>query len=271
MSTMSSGYVRNLSIPQKTGGNIKRRIADLAERVAYLEQSFMDESNDYYVLRFYAWSFFPFCFRFPFFPLIVSVLHGKLFISRLRNVWLVCGGIQIMRKAFVSCLTISLFFLLLCGIASAEISIPQNVAWKDDSAATATWPAVENANYYYLQVFVYHDNELLGSTYTGTTDTSIDVQQEIHRMVSKDQYDDIHFHCDDYGSITIAVLKEGISLETIAQISYEDQLKYLAVPPTNLYAPGVVHLSIEENQTLYVEIVSGTGVLTIERVNGLFQ
>lgn len=88
--------------------------------------------------------------------------------------------------------------------------------------------------------------------------------------IAAGQYD-IHFHCDDYGSITIAVLKEGISLETIAQISYEDQLKYLAVPPTNLYAPGVVHLSIEENQTLYVEIVSGTGVLTIEKVNGLFQ
>ena len=54
-----------------------------------------------------------------------------------------------------------------------------NVGWKDDSTATVTWDFVEGANYYEIEVYVYDEDLLLGFTTTGTTDTVIDVQQEI--------------------------------------------------------------------------------------------
>ena len=81
-----------------------------------------------------------------------------------------------------------LLVLFLTGIASAEIGVPQNPAWKQGSTATAVWTAVEGADYYLVNVQVFHGDEALGSIETGTSDTEVDLQQEINRVIPHGSY-----------------------------------------------------------------------------------
>ncbi|MBQ8043962.1 MAG: hypothetical protein IJ272_07440 [Clostridia bacterium] len=64
-----------------------------------------------------------------------------------------------------------------------------SVSWKEGSLATATWSEVENANYYYINVDVSYEGKALGSEITGTADTELDVQQEIHNIVGDMEVD----------------------------------------------------------------------------------
>ena len=66
-----------------------------------------------------------------------------------------------------------------------SLDVPDGLEWKEESMATATWNKVENANYYYVFVSVYSSDEnFIGESVTGTSDTSIDLQQELFLIVS---------------------------------------------------------------------------------------
>lgn len=85
-------------------------------------------------------------------------------------------------------LILSVMILLMLGIAHAEIGTPANPVWKEDSAATAAWESVEGSNYYAVDVYVYVGEAEIGTVQTGTSDTELDVQQEIHRIAG-DRFD----------------------------------------------------------------------------------
>ena len=63
--------------------------------------------------------------------------------------------------------------------APASLSVPTNVKWMDGSTATATWDAVDGANYYNVKVSAYSSGTLIGTQYTGTAGCAIDVQDII--------------------------------------------------------------------------------------------
>ena len=75
-----------------------------------------------------------------------------------------------------------------------ELGTPSGLTWKDGSTATASWNVVPNANYYKVNIYVYDRGTLIGQQETGTSDTEIDVQQEINYILStivnkEDKYD----------------------------------------------------------------------------------
>ena len=74
-----------------------------------------------------------------------------------------------------------------------EINDVENLQWVEDSAATILWTGVENANYYAVTVTVYRDDgiTLIGATDTGTTATTLDVQQEIHNVIADGEYETV--------------------------------------------------------------------------------
>ena len=65
------------------------------------------------------------------------------------------------------------------------LDTPTGLTWKEGSTATAKWNAVENANYYLVNVFLYDENgNLIGTRETGTSNTELDIQQEINSILS---------------------------------------------------------------------------------------
>ena len=72
-------------------------------------------------------------------------------------------------------------------VASTEAqsgTTAENVGWQNGSSATACWDPVSGANYYAVRVFVYEDSTLLNYGSTGTSDTQLDVQQEINDILT---------------------------------------------------------------------------------------
>ena len=69
-----------------------------------------------------------------------------------------------------------------------NLSVPENLIWKENATATATWKAVENANYYKVYVYVYNNDILIGSTETGTGSNEIDLQHEINKISENEKY-----------------------------------------------------------------------------------
>ena len=60
--------------------------------------------------------------------------------------------------AIFSILAVYLPGLSLISFAENNITsleTPTNLKWIEGSSATATWDAVENANYYYLNLYIY--------------------------------------------------------------------------------------------------------------------
>jgi len=110
------------------------------------------------------------------------------------------------------------FFLLVimmalfCVSALAELSVPENIHWKEGSSATAAWEAVTDANYYRLKVSVYDGDTLLGIAETGTASTEIDVQQEIYQVVWDSDL--------DYVDVSFSVAAEIISIDGDRQSSF---------------------------------------------------
>lgn len=86
---------------------------------------------------------------------------------------------------------VSIYFPSLTLISFATNSVtsldtPTNLKWKDKSTATATWNAVENANYYTVNLYLYNNSdELLNSRETGTSSNELDIQQEINFMMNE--------------------------------------------------------------------------------------
>ena len=150
-------------------------------------------------------------------------------------------------------LSLILLCLLFCAAISMscahaeELGVATNLHWKPESSATATWNAVDGANYYNIVTSVYYDGQKLGETETGTSDTELDVQQEIHAIVGEAAYDvvDVSF------TVTPAVIGEDGSVTT-GSISSESPMQsyLLAGPvlgkPTNLVLDSNCVLSWDE-------------------------
>ena len=110
-----------------------------------------------------------------------------------------------------------------CACALADLSVPQNIHWKDGSTATASWDAVEGANYYYVKVAVYHQNTIVGETETGTTANEIDIQSQINSIVGEKKYEFVKVQfsvCAAVTSSTGGETVKGQYSEPSAQINY---------------------------------------------------
>ena len=115
-----------------------------------------------------------------------------------------------------------------------------NLQWVEDSSATLSWDAVEDANYYAVTVNVYEtDGEtLIGSTETGTTDTELDVQQEIHDVIGIKDYDEVKV------AATVCAQKK-LDDVVVAQSQGESTglITYFMTPMVRLPNPTNVNLS----------------------------
>ena len=148
--------------------------------------------------------------------------------------------------------------MLFFFISSSEADSPKSVTgskWVIGSAATASWDACEGANYYSLNVYVYRDSRtenLIGQTETGTSDTSVDVQQEIYRAITGMSLDRV-FVCFD-------VRPENIDLHGGWEGSYSyksSALEYRINPNTVLLSvPNNIKLT--EDYTVSFETVDGS-------------
>ncbi len=73
-----------------------------------------------------------------------------------------------------------------------ELQTPGNLHWVADATATATWDAVEDANYYSVRIHVYDEkgNEFGNGELTGTPAKEVDLQAEINRICKSTQHDE---------------------------------------------------------------------------------
>jgi hypothetical protein len=122
--------------------------------------------------------------------------------------------------------------------------------WVEGSSATLSWDASEGANYYSVEVYVYdyEDETLIGSTETGTSETELDVQQEIHKVIGTVDYDVVKVSA----SVTAQQKKDDVLvLQSIKEntVLYVYQLKKLIKlsAPTNVTLTNDLILKFEHN------------------------
>ena len=88
--------------------------------------------------------------------------------------------------------------------APASLSVPTNVKWMDGSTATATWDAVDGANYYNVKVSAYKSGTLIGSQNTGTAICATDVQDIVRSISGVNSYQSV-----DISFAVQAVYRDG--------------------------------------------------------------
>ena len=147
---------------------------------------------------------------------------------------------------------ISLVSLAANNITS--LNTPSNLRWKDKSTATASWDAVENANYYLVNVIVYNGEEMIGIQETGTSTNEIDLQQEIYTILQSrnlESYQITFNVCAKYISDNEDIISEisnncellsvnrknGIKLTTPTNVSIDNNriARWTDVPEAGLY------------------------------------
>ncbi len=125
------------------------------------------------------------------------------------------------------------------------IGVPTNIHWVEGSTATAAWDAVDGANYYLVDVKVTLNDELIGETQTGTADTEIDVQQEIHDILEETQRES-----EVYVMVSFAVTaqkEEGESVTQGEKSLYSDEL-FFRLREDDIVAPAApINLVLNEN------------------------
>ena len=111
-----------------------------------------------------------------------------------------------------------------------------NLYWNENSSATVAWTGVNEANYYSVTVNVYDSDclTLIGSEETGTTDLTLDVQQEIHNIVDDAEYAMVMV------SVAVAAIKKQEETvisksESVMSGLWEYRIVKIAIPtPTNV-------------------------------------
>ena len=152
---------------------------------------------------------------------------------------------------------VALFLLVLCGIAGAEdLVAPENVGWVEDSLATATWDTIDGAEYYQLEVSVYYlDNTFVGQCITGTSENSVDIQQEIHQIIGEDKSRWVNvFYCVAAGQV-----QPGETDYTYGEYSARSVVRtynpgntvFLLTPRIELTEEGLLTIYVIENATGY--------------------
>lgn len=167
----------------------------------------------------------------------------------------------------------------LSAFADNELPAPTNIGWKDGSTATATWDAVEGADYYRVHVYVYDNGTVIGDTITGTAACEIDVQQEIvHILTDPSKYSVVQVTFSTCGSTIDSGGDRiyGQESQQSQQINYDINLLYLATPTNaEITQDGMAMWDVGENvdhYTLYLGYsknendnrhrIYGTGVYT---------
>ena len=135
--------------------------------------------------------------------------------------------------AILSLLSIYVPIISITSLAVDEVvslSTPTNLSWKEDTTATATWDAVENANYYLVNVYVYDDNNnLIGSQETGTSITELDIQQEITFILENKEYNSYHIAFEvkaRYMTENTVIESEYSILSDLLDVSKNYAIKY---------------------------------------------
>ena len=165
---------------------------------------------------------------------------------------------------------VSIYFPSLTLISFATNSVtsldtPTNLKWKDKSTATATWNAVENANYYLVNVIVYDGDTIIGIQETGTSSNEIDLQQEVYTILQSrnlENYqitfnvcakfisdnEDITSDFSDNCELLNINKKSGIKLATPTNVSIDDNriARWTDVPEAGLYQ---IEYSMKYNNT----------------------
>ena len=136
----------------------------------------------------------------------------------------------------------------------ANLDTPTNLKWKEKSTATATWDTVNNANYYLINVAVYDGENLIGTQETGTSSNSIDLQQEIYKILQDKELlsyqitfnvcakyisdtTDISSKFSDYCELLNVDKKNGIKLDVPTNVSIDDNkiARWTDIPEAELY------------------------------------
>ena len=102
--------------------------------------------------------------------------------------------------SFVFIVFCLMFYISVKADNITSLDTPINLVWKNDSTATAQWDAVANANYYFVNVYVHDENNnYVNMQETGTTNTEIDLQQEISYILnnsSMTNIDKLYYYFD---------------------------------------------------------------------------
>lgn len=126
------------------------------------------------------------------------------------------------------------------ALTEESLGTPQNLTWKDDSTATASWDAVEGANYYDVNVYVYDEDEktCLGKALTGTDITEVDVQQEINHIYnsanSSSSYVYIQFSVVSKYIVNDNIISESTCSQRTSLIKYIINNTYQFETPKNV-------------------------------------
>ena len=106
--------------------------------------------------------------------------------------------------------------------------------WINGSSASLKWDAYEGADYYSVCVYVYDKGELIGSKETGTSETTIDVQQEIHDIVGEEEYYEVVVKAQIIAKKTNKTGDKIILVEYEVSDGYAYSLRTSLATPTNL-------------------------------------
>jgi hypothetical protein len=117
----------------------------------------------------------------------------------------------------------------------ASLAAPANPIWKDKSTATASWDAVDGANYYKVNVYVEADGAQVGTTETGTSATELDLQHEINTIIGEREYEEYSVYFD----VTAQIVSDGSTVESSASersaaLTVSSAGKTELATPTNL-------------------------------------
>ncbi|WP_322354183.1 BspA family leucine-rich repeat surface protein, partial [Paratractidigestivibacter sp.] len=118
------------------------------------------------------------------------------------------------------------------------MEVPTNPVWKDKSTATASWDAVDGANYYIVNVYVEANGAEVGSTTTGTSATELDLQHEINTIIGEREYDEYSVYFD----VAAQFLNDGTTIVSEAS-EKSGALTVSSAGKTKLATPTNVTLS----------------------------
>jgi len=173
---------------------------------------------------------------------------------------------KLIRQIIAAVLVLALVLVQLPAIAPVvsayamdSLSTPQNAGWKAEALATATWDAVENADYYVLTVSVYLEGELQGTAETGTTDTETDVQQQIRNLApSGADSVDVSF-CVKAQNTEESI--ESVYSENSGEITYYLSVLETIAAPTDvsLSEDGIASFSMVNGAEYYTVTLSAEG------------
>ncbi len=96
---------------------------------------------------------------------------------------------SIKKRSLTFLVVLAMIFSLFSGtdsvvpaLADSPLGAPANVSWKTGALATASWEAVDGADYYVVTVGVSYNGQAQGTVETGSTSTETDVQQQIRGL-----------------------------------------------------------------------------------------